>query len=106
MNLTIAFVEQHWDALLIPLSVVGLTLLLGFAIRKSAFRLLHQWADGTTSKLDEVIIDAIRGPFMIWVLMLALHLGAQTSKLPVRAQNVAAQILLVLSSAACGRNQA
>jgi len=96
MNLTIAFVEQHWDALLIPLSVVGLTLLLGFAIRKSAFRLLHQWADGTTSKLDEVIIDAIRGPFMIWVLMLALHLGAQTSKLPVRAQNVAAQILLVL----------
>ncbi len=28
--------------------------------------------------------------------MLALHLGAQTSKLPVLAQNSAAQILLVL----------
>src|SRR5207247_6908604 len=33
---------------------------------------------------------------MIWVLMLALHLGAQTSRLPLRAQNIAAQILLVL----------
>ncbi len=96
MNVSIAFLEQHWDALLMPLSVIGLTLLLGFAIRKSVFRLLRQWTAGTTSKFDDGIIDAIRGPFMIWVLMLALHLGAQTSRLPVRAQNSAAQILLVL----------
>src|SRR5206468_9602765 len=106
MNATIAFLEQHWDALLVPLTVVGFTLLLGFAIRNSVFRLLHQWSAGTASKFDDLVIDAIRGPFMIWVLMLALHLGAQTSRLPVRAQNIAAQILLVLSSAACGRNQA
>jgi len=96
MNATIAFIEQHWDALLMPLSVIGVTLLLGFAIRKSIFRVLRQWAAGTTWKFDEIVIDAIRGPFMIWVLMLALHLGAQTSRLPVRAQGVAAQILLVL----------
>ncbi|PYR93127.1 MAG: hypothetical protein DMG19_02140 [Acidobacteria bacterium] len=96
MNATIAFLEQHWDALLVPLTVIGFTLLLGFAIRNSVFRLLHRWSAGTASKFDDLVIDAIRGPFMIWVLMLALHLGAQTSRLPVRAQNIAAQILLVL----------
>jgi len=96
MNATIAFLERHWDALPVPLTVIVFTLLLGFAIRKSVFRLLHQWAAGTASKLDDLVIDAIRGPFMIWVLMLALHLGTQTSRLPVRAQNIAAQILLVL----------
>ena len=96
MNATIAFLEQHWDALLVPLTVIGFTLLLGFAIRNSVFRLLHRWSAGTASKFDDLVIDAIRGPFMIWVLMLALYLGAQTSRLPVRAQNIAAQILLVL----------
>jgi len=96
MNASIGFLEEHWSSLLLPLSVVGMTLLFGFAIRNSVFRVLRQWATGSASKFDEVVLDAVRGPFMIWVLMLALHLGVQSSRLPLRAQSIAAQTLLVL----------
>src|SRR5207245_1087182 len=57
MNATIAFLEQHWDALLVPLTVIGFTLLLGFAIRNSVFRLLHRWSAGTASKFDDLVIE-------------------------------------------------
>ena len=96
MNSGIVFFEEHWASLILPFGIVGITLLLGFAIRNSGLRLLRRWASGSASKVDQVVIDAVRGPFMIWVLMLALHLGLQASRLPVRAQNIAARSLLVL----------
>src|SRR5580692_8536835 len=94
MEPAIRFVEQHWHTLLLPLSVLMVTLLIGLSVRNAVFRTLRRWAAG--NKLDDVIIGALRSPFMIWVLMLAVHLGAQASRLPVRAQNMTAQILLVL----------
>jgi small-conductance mechanosensitive channel len=94
MEPAIRFVEQHWHTLLLPLSVLMVTLLIGLSARNAVFRTLRRWAAG--NKLDDVIIGALRSPFMIWVLMLAVHLGAQASRLPVRAQNLAAQILLIL----------
>jgi small-conductance mechanosensitive channel len=96
MDTTIRFIEQHWSALLLPLTVTAVTILVGLAARKIVFRMLRLWAAGTESKFDNVIVEALRSPFMIWVLMLAVHLGAQTSMLPPRAQNLAAQMLLVL----------
>src|SRR5438093_1538170 len=78
MESTIRFVEQHWDALLLPLSVMAVTLLIGLVVRNVVFRTLRRWAAGTKSKLDDIVVEALRSPFMIWVLMLALHFGAQT----------------------------
>ena len=57
---------------------------------------MRHWAGQSKSKLDDVALDALRSPVMIWILMLALHLGAQSSKLPLRIQNEVAQSLLVL----------
>jgi small-conductance mechanosensitive channel len=96
MNSAVAFFEEDWSSLILPFSLVGMTLLLGLVVRNSVFRLLRQWASASATKFDEFVIAALRGPFMIWVLMLAVHLGVQISKLPVRAQNIAAQVLLVL----------
>lgn len=96
MNSVIAFIEQHWSSLLLPISVVVITLLVGFAVRNSVFRWLRKRAAASSLKFDEVVIEAVRGPFMIWVLMLGLHLGVQTSWLPARAQTISAQVLLVL----------
>ncbi len=96
MDPTIRFIERHWQALLLPLGVTGTVILIGWAVRNVIFHTLHQWAESSKSKLDEIIVQALRGPFMIWVLMLALHLGVHTSKLPVDAQNTVSQILLVL----------
>src|SRR5215831_1396692 len=96
MNSVIAFIEQHWRSLVLPISVAGITLLLGFSVRNSVFRRLRRWTTASSSKFDEVVIEGIRGPFMIWVLMLSLYLGVQTSRLPARAQDISAEALLVL----------
>jgi small-conductance mechanosensitive channel len=96
MEPTIRFIERHWQTLLLPLGVTGTVILVGWAVRNVIFHSLYQRALGTKSKLDEIIVQALRGPFMIWVLMLGLHLGVQTSKLPIGAQDTASQILLVL----------
>ena len=96
MNANIAFFEQQWRALLMPVGVMGLTFLFGLIIRRSALRVLSRWAAATAWKFDEVVVEAIRGPLLIWIFMLALHLGVQTSRLPLRAQAIATRFLLVL----------
>jgi small-conductance mechanosensitive channel len=96
MDTTIRFIEQHWSALLLPLIVVGVTVLTGFVTRNIVFRMLRSWAGGTDRKFGDILVETLYSPFMIWVLMLALHLGTQTSTLPLHAQNIAAQIFLVL----------
>src|SRR6266481_6628062 len=96
METSIRFIQQHWSALLGPLIVAGVTVLIGFVTRNIVFRILRSWAAGTDRKFDDMLVEALYSPFMIWVLMLALHLGTQTSTLPPRAQNIAAQIFLVL----------
>ena len=75
---------------------MALTILIGWAIRNAVLRSLRVWAARTKSKLDNIAVEALRTPAMIWILMLAVHLGAQTSRLPLQIQNQVAQILLVL----------
>ena len=96
MQPTFRFFEQHWEVFLPPLSVMALTILIGWAIRNAVLRSLRVWAARTKSKLDNIAVEALRTPAMIWILMLAVHLGAQTSRLPLQIQNQVAQILLVL----------
>jgi small-conductance mechanosensitive channel len=82
--------------LLAPLLVFFLTLLLGWIVRRILFAAFARWAKRTATEMDDILVGAVRGPFMIWVLMLALHLGAQISPLPARISSLIAKILLFL----------
>jgi small-conductance mechanosensitive channel len=96
MQVTLSFIQQHWRALVLPLAVMAATMLVGLAARRIAFRLFRRWIARPGSDFDVAAIKALRGPFAIWVLMLAIHLGAQSSRLPLVAQNTIAKVLLVL----------
>jgi small-conductance mechanosensitive channel len=96
MEQTFRFLELHWDAMIAPVTVMVATIIVGWALRNTFFRSLRRWAAQTKSEVDDVTVDALRSPVMIWILMLALHLGAQSSKLPLRIQDEVAQSLLVL----------
>jgi small-conductance mechanosensitive channel len=73
-----------------------MTILVGWLVRNAVFRSLRKWAARGKSRLDDIAVEALRTPFMIWIVMLAVHLGAQTSKLPFRIQDEVARILLIL----------
>ena len=82
--------------LLEPVSIIVLTLILGLLAKRLLFAALTRWAKKTPGQIDDIIVQAVKGPFMIWVLILAIHLAAQTSPLPERISGLIAKILLFL----------
>jgi small-conductance mechanosensitive channel len=58
------------------------TFLLLAAVRSVAFRLLHNWAARTATKLDDIIIASFRRPSLLLVIAIGLHVGVSLSGLP------------------------
>jgi small-conductance mechanosensitive channel len=82
--------------LLSPVVVIVLILALGFLVRRLIFSALARWAQKTSGQWDDIIVRAVRGPFIIWVLMLAIQVASQISPLPERISNSIGKILLFL----------
>ena len=82
--------------LLVPLVVLVATLIVGRLIKLLLFKGLRKWAARSPSPAATTITEAINRPFMIWVVILALHLAAQSSELPARWTGDIAKVLLIL----------
>jgi small-conductance mechanosensitive channel len=92
----IELLQRNSYQLLAPILIVALTLMLGLLVRRLLFSALARWAKRTTGQIDDIIIQAVRVPFMIWVLMLGIHLAAQISPLPDKISSLIGKILLFL----------
>lgn len=79
-----------------PLIVFLIILITGFILRKILFSRLSSWAEKTESKIDDIIISAIKTPFVIWFLMLGIYFALRISKLPENLVNIGGKILLAL----------
>lgn len=82
--------------LLLPLGVLSVALIVGWIAKRLIFRALRRWAAKTKISADDILIQAFSGPFTIWVLILGLHLAAQSSELPERATGLIGKSLLIL----------
>jgi len=87
---------QYWDELFFPLIVLLVTLAAGYSARKMIFTALHRRAARTKTGVDDLIVQALHGPVMIWVLILGLYLAMQFSTLPARFAALADKFLLML----------
>jgi small-conductance mechanosensitive channel len=87
---------QDPRAVVLPLVIFVATFLIGSLIRRTVLRALDAWSKRTGRHGGLILIQALRGPFLIWSLILAVHLGMQASDLPRRYTQVGAEILLVL----------
>jgi len=96
MTAAIDFMVHHWRELVTPAAVLLAVLAVGWFARRLLFKALRRWAEGTALKFDDLAVQALKGPFMLWVLILGLHLAVQSSELPTRAIGVVAKVLLVL----------
>jgi len=96
MNLNLTFLGRNPFEVLIPLTVFLMTLILGYFIRKIIFVQLARWSKNSKTQIDDVIIAAIRGPFIIWFLMLGIYFAFETTKLPANIVHIIDKILLVL----------
>ena len=69
--------------LLVPFLLLAGTVLAGFLIRRLLFSVVRSWAH-SESRLDVLIIETLRGPIILWSLILGLYLATQYSQIPQR----------------------
>ncbi len=65
--------EQYFLAMLVLL----VSVVIGLAIRQTMKYLLKRWAERTETKIDDIIINAIKNPIIIWFLLAGIY-GALT----------------------------
>jgi small-conductance mechanosensitive channel len=82
--------------LMSPALIIVVILAIGLLVRRLLFSALARWAQKTSGQWDDIIVRALRGPFIIWVLMLAIHLASQVSSLPDKISNSIGKILVFL----------
>jgi len=92
----IKFLPTRWELLITPAIVFVAVFLVGWFVRHLIFRALGRWARETSSSAAELAASTLRGPSLLWVAILALHLAAESSALPKAATTFSAEILLVL----------
>jgi small-conductance mechanosensitive channel len=81
---------------LLPLGIFVAVFLLGLLVRRLALGALKTWSERTDSRSGRVLHRALKGPILIWVLILAAHLAFQGSDLPARFTQPLASALLGL----------
>ena len=80
----------------LPLAVFLIVLGLGYLIRRILFNRLSRWTNTTKTRLDDIIIAAVKGPFIIWCLMFAIYFSLEVSRLPEGMVLIAGKILFIL----------
>src|SRR5579863_6524325 len=60
--------------LMVPLALLIGTLLAGLIVRRVLFGVLRRWAAHSRSQLDVLITESLKGPIVLWALILGVHL--------------------------------
>lgn len=68
--------------LIVPVGTALTVAVILLIIRGVSFRLLHKWAEKTTTKIDDIILSVLRAPTIYWCFAIGLYLGAEFSDLP------------------------
>src|SRR5882724_5461238 len=80
----------------LPLVIFAVTFGAGWLVRRAVLRGLKAWNARTESRAGRILQEGLRGPLMIWSLMLAAHFAMESSQIPVRYTVLGADILLGL----------
>lgn len=80
----------------IPLALFVATILTGLVARRILFRVVRSWATRTDSQLDVLLIDTLRRPTILWIVILGLHVATQNSEIPLPYLHYIPKTLTVL----------
>jgi small-conductance mechanosensitive channel len=93
------FISVHMQQIIhlaVPLGAFLVVFLAGLLARKIIFRRLVVLCAKTSSQIDDIVIAAIKGPFVIWCLMLGIYCGLKVSVVPGQYVIIAGKTLLSL----------
>jgi small-conductance mechanosensitive channel len=88
--------ENAYMKLLLPtVTALGCMLVL-LIVRAAIFRILHAWAQKTTTQLDDIIIESSKNPSILLAVAIGLHIGLAFSGLPAKHIAYLSKILHVV----------
>ncbi|MFZ1947409.1 MAG: hypothetical protein WAW06_07660, partial [bacterium] len=87
----------EFSSLALLLAIVAGTSAVGYVIRRALLSRLARWAGSTATQIDDAVVASIRGPFLIWFVIIGLYLALELSEYPERFVNVIQKTLVVLA---------
>ncbi len=78
------FLVGEWWRFVVPLAILIVCIVAGVIIRKFLFRWIGNWSKRSGHPLDIIAVSTLRGPIMIWAVIIGLDLAARSSTLPLR----------------------
>jgi small-conductance mechanosensitive channel len=86
----------HGQELLWPAVLFGGVLLAGLLLRRIVFGRLRKWAERTDSHLDDLLVQSLYGPVLLWLIILAIKVATDLSRLPPTVTAWSGRALTVL----------
>lgn len=83
-------------SLAIPIGLFIAVFLAGWVLRGIVIRGLERWAQRSTTQVDDLVVDAVRKPFVLWILILALLVATRSSEVPPRIAELVSKGLMVM----------
>lgn len=72
------------------------TVFCGYILRKVVFVKLSKWAKKSKTQIDDAILSAIKGPFILWFVILGFYFAMGSSELPEKLVQIANKVLFAL----------
>jgi small-conductance mechanosensitive channel len=88
--------EQNPMEVVWPVAIFAVTAAVGWLIRAAVLRALRAWNARSQSRAGRILLDALRGPMLIWCAILGVHMALQFSDLPAKYTGWATRGLLAL----------
>jgi small-conductance mechanosensitive channel len=73
---------KHPLAIVLPIALFVAAVVGGVILRHVLFRALRGWAARTDSHLDVLLTQTLRGPILIWSVLLGIHMATRVSDIP------------------------
>ena len=78
------YVIDNADTFATPFFVFLWVFLVALGLRRIAYRLMARWARRTTTRIDDEIIKATRGPSLLWCVIVGIQVAVATSPLDLQ----------------------
>lgn len=87
---------QKFAVLIMPLGMFLLTFIISCLVRGILLSRFAHWARKTRSQLDDIIVEVVKVPSLVWCLMLGVYFALGVSALPAQIVHIAGKLLLTL----------
>ena len=92
----LSYTGRDWHQVILPSVLLVGTFLAGFLVRNILFRLLRRWQSRSTHRIADILIEALRGPIIIWALIYGIYFAIENASMPNRLEHVLSKSLVAL----------